>query len=449
MASWKIAPAILIALILASAAACSGGTKEAAPDKEATPRADLPVDKRLTDPYEPLVSIATETLGKSVEAFEEGVQSVRMEMVFNSWSGGEAQASVAEMWAKEPNQFYMTVEVPENDFVPDIGDTFEILLVDDKLYMTDIVFGSGGPFYMDFSDHSADDPVVEQTFADEFLLDYPRLVEEFGDDVEDLGEESIDGGTFRHFRVTIDLSDCVDALSQSVVQPEVLGGELPSPTQIWEEDHELEMDVWVYPETSLPHKIETGWEFEHDGETAGFEMSISFFDYNEEFDLPEPPANARSFESVVDDWLKEIQDPETFDGVVTGGGTLEVAGPLRVRDLNFDGVIDGEDEIAVELRVAAGSPPFSMQDIFASDVVKYVDAEGRLDVTEVGITPIYGNGNDLMEPGERFEFTFKMPGEAVLSPNETFTIEVSPAESGVLLISRTMPPEISPEIVLN
>jgi flagellin FlaB len=123
-------------------------------------------------------------------------------------------------------------------------------------------------------------------------------------------------------------------------------------------------------------------------------------------------------------------------------GTLELRGPVTVIDVNDDGVIDGSDDIVLDLRNVPGGGAVLVDPAAdtGSLIINYVDAQGRVAGVAYAVAEISGDGDNLLETGELFEITVNPPAGFRLDVNETFSLEIMPPGGAVLIINRTMPP---------
>ena len=133
--------------------------------------------------------------------------------------------------------------------------------------------------------------------------------------------------------------------------------------------------------------------------------------------------------------------------------TGDVIGYDNSADVNGDGGLDGDiDQIQFVIELTAGGSPV---DIGASSgaggslVVSYLDTEtfdASLDWTSQKLGN-YGDTDDVLEQGEKFQITADVPTGALLStpattPNTPFTLQVQPKDGAPLPLSRTAPPQI-------
>ncbi len=136
-----------------------------------------------------------------------------------------------------------------------------------------------------------DAQTLQDTFSDHSLVDYAALVQSVGGEVEDLGDETIDGGTYRHYRGTVDFADLSGAFNDAVGASEDLNlDDVSGP---------LTFDVWVDPDSYLPYKLTAGGEFAFGADAMVFDATMLFTSYNEPVDIPGAPADAIPLAGVI------------------------------------------------------------------------------------------------------------------------------------------------------
>jgi outer membrane lipoprotein-sorting protein len=307
---WKILPAFLAALLLALALACSGGGTNTDSSGGDAPRGaengdepDAGSNNGSDGGSDELVSNATDVLGASVQSFNDDIESVRAEFEMLMEGGSTTVSAGGEFAYKHPDQLYMTMNFDTND--PSVGDlgelgTMEILFLGEEFYMYMPFFG--GWFVVSVDELGEDFASFEGLLDEHSPFDYGGLIDALGDSVDDLGEESIDGGTFRHYRVTVDAQDVYDAFGDSLGdgfgENDTLGID-DLPTDVL--SGPMMMDIWVDADSFLPHKLEASAGFDVDGASTSMTFSVRFTDYNADFDLPDPPADAQPIDQLFGD----------------------------------------------------------------------------------------------------------------------------------------------------
>ena len=267
-------PLTLVAMLFVLAAACnSGGT--------APTTSDQPVDQTDGQSSDLVSSDPLAVLAASAESFQEEVESLQAEMEFSISAGGFDVDVSADLAFQAPDQMYMTMDLTG------LGE-FEMLLLGTDIYMN--VPGQGWVVFslddLGLDDLGVDVETLQDTFNDHSLIDYEALVDSVGGDIEDLGEETLEGGTFRHFRGTIDFADVSAAFSDAFGATDNLNlDDVSGP---------LTFDVWVYTDSFLPHKLTASGEFAFGADSMVFDATMLFTGYNEPVEIPAPPADVVS-----------------------------------------------------------------------------------------------------------------------------------------------------------
>lgn len=311
---WKTLPAFLLALVLAVAVACGGGGNDDATSNQDSTGGDAPSaantdgDGDSSDvvsndgdggslngaPGDLLVSNATEVLGASAESFSEDITSMRAEFVMSVESADMTVGASGDFAFKSPDQVYMTMDIDSDDSaLIDLGElgTFEVLVLGNEFYVNIPLLG--GWFVMSGEDVVGDFGDFDSLLEGHSPFDYQMLIDALGDSVEDLGEESVDGGIYHHYQVTVDAQDVYDAFAEAFGESETLGIE-DVPTDAL--SGPMVMDIWVYADSFLPYKLEASASFVEFGQTTDMTFSMKFTDYNVDFDMPDPPDDAQSFD---------------------------------------------------------------------------------------------------------------------------------------------------------
>lgn len=133
-----------------------------------------------------------------------------------------------------------------------------------------------------------------------------------------------------------------------------------------------------------------------------------------------------------------------FAGLEKARGNLELRGSVVVSDANSSGTITNADNIKLNIALAAGGTPVTVDPAATTNsvVINYIDAQDRVADATYSVVKVLGDSDNLLETGELFELTVAPPGTSTLVANEVFTLEVVPPQGGTLLVNRTMPPVI-------
>ncbi len=287
-------PLTLLALLLALAVACGsgGGTVPTTSDQPASGD-DASKDLVASSPLD--------VLSASAESFQQDVDSLQAQLEFNIVAGGFPISTAANLAFQAPDQMHMTMDLTG------LG-TFEMLMLGTDIYMNIppqgwVVFSVEDLFGdLGLADLGVDADTFQDLFDDHSLVDYEALVNSVGGDIEDLGKETLEGGTFRHFRGTIDFADVSAAFSDALGATDDLDlDDVSGP---------LTFDAWVDPDTFLPHKLTTSGEFDFGADSMVFDATMTFSNYNEPVEIPGAPADAVSIAELFSGLLEGFEGSE-------------------------------------------------------------------------------------------------------------------------------------------
>ncbi len=247
---------------------------------------------------EPLVSNAIEVLGASVERFQQEVSALRGEAEFNMAFSGVSIEGTATFVFQAPDQMYLTMDFTGGSSSGDSGltldlsglGTVEMLMQGTEFYLKYPFLGDQW-LVMSLTDFGVDAEQFRELSSNHSLVDYQALVESLGATVEELGEETVDGGTYTHYRATLDLADAL-AAAEAVLGS---GEDLSIPSGF---GGPMVIDFWLEPDSLLPYKFVMTGEFGMQGQAMGFDMTLWFFDYNQPVEIPEAPADAVPFDEL-------------------------------------------------------------------------------------------------------------------------------------------------------
>ena len=252
----RVLPLALAATLFVLASACSSGGGG---------------DTVSVDPLEVLAS--------SAQSFQEEVRSVESDLEFNINAGGLDLGTSSQMTYQAPDQMHLAMSATG------VGE-FEMLALGSEMYLNVLSIG-----WISFSLDDAgleeiglDAAALEKTFSDHSVLDYATLMQNVDSDVEDLGDETLDGATYRHYRGSVDFADLVAAFSDASGASSGLG--------LDEVSGALTFDVWLDPDGYLPYKLTASGEFPFGIDTMAFDATMFFTGYNESVDIPGAPADA-------------------------------------------------------------------------------------------------------------------------------------------------------------
>ena len=285
----RLLPLALAATLFVLASACSsGGTTKTTSDQADGQSSDLV----SMDPLD--------VLSASAESFQEEVQSLEVDLQFVINVGGLDIDSSAEMAFQAPDQMYLTMTASG------LG-SFEMLMLGTDIYMNVppqgwIVFSLDD---LGLEEIGLDAETLQDTFSDHSLLDYGALIQSLSGEVEDLGDETIDGGTYRHYRGTVEFADLSAAFNDAVGASEDLNlNDISGP---------LTFDVWVEPDSYLPYKLTASGEFAFGADAMVFDATMLFTSYNEPVEIPDAPQDAVSMGELFGGLLEGLEGLEGFE----------------------------------------------------------------------------------------------------------------------------------------
>ncbi len=279
----RVLPLALAATLFVLASACgSGGTGSTTSDQTDGQSSDLVSSEPL------------KVLSESAESFQDEVQSLEADLQFSINVDGLDIVTSAEMAFQAPDQMHMTMTITG------LGE-FEMLMLGTDIYMNVppmgwIIFSLDD---LGLEELGLDAQTLQDAFSDHSLVDYAALVESVDGEVEDLGDETIDGGTYRHYRGTMDLADLSAAFNDAVGASEGLDLEDVSGP--------LTFDVWVDPDSYLPYKLTAGGEFAFGADAMVFDAEMLFTGYNEPVEIPDAPQDAVSLGELFGGLLEGLE----------------------------------------------------------------------------------------------------------------------------------------------
>ncbi len=282
----RVLPLALAATLFVLASACgSGGGGGTTSDQTDGQSSDLVSSEPL------------KVLSESAESFQDEVQSLEADLQFSINVDGLDIVTSAEMAFQAPDQMHMTMTITG------LGE-FEMLMLGTDIYMNVppmgwIIFSLDD---LGLEELGLDAQTLQDAFSDHSFVDYAALVESVDGEVEDLGDETIDGGTYRHYRGTLDLADLSAAFNDAVGASEGLDLEDVSGP--------LTFDVWVDPDSYLPYKLTAGGEFAYGADAIVFDAEMLFTGYNEPVEIPDAPQDAVSLGELFGGLLEGLEGLE-------------------------------------------------------------------------------------------------------------------------------------------
>lgn len=184
-----------------------------------------------------------------------------------------------------PDQMHMTMDLTG------VG-SLEMLMLDRGIHVNIpmqgwVVMSAEG---VGLAELGLDTGAFQDSLSNHSIVDYGAILDSLGGDVEGLGEETVDGGTYRHYRGTVDFGDIAAAFGDAFDTTEDVDlGSASGP---------LTFDAWVDPETGLPYVLTATGEFAFGADAMVFDASMRFTEYNEPVEMPGPPEDAVSFSDL-------------------------------------------------------------------------------------------------------------------------------------------------------
>jgi hypothetical protein len=264
--------------VLAGSSVSDDETEDGGDDSTGDTGGDDPIDLVSADPVA--------VLAESARSFEEEVTSLEMEMVMTFASEGFTIDASAEMVFQAPDSMYMTIDMG-------ILGSAEMLVLGDEMYMN--IPGQGWVVFsleellggMSLDELGFDSGALEEQWSEHSLIDLQAVFEGLGGTIEDLGDETIDGKTLRHYRGLLDVAAAAAALGD-------MGGFDFESVDIGEVNGPISFDFWFDPETLLPHRMTMHGEVSAVGEEVTMDIDVMLTGYNEPVTIPDAPADATS-----------------------------------------------------------------------------------------------------------------------------------------------------------
>jgi flagellin FlaB len=127
-----------------------------------------------------------------------------------------------------------------------------------------------------------------------------------------------------------------------------------------------------------------------------------------------------------------------YAGLAKTRGTMELSSGV-VANSNGTNVTTVE----FDMTLAAGGDSVNLDPTATSNrtVISYIDSSQVVNDVVYTVTPISGNANTLLEPGELLRITIDLPAAGVtVGTNQTFTLEIKPPTGSYMVLQRTTPP---------
>lgn len=126
-----------------------------------------------------------------------------------------------------------------------------------------------------------------------------------------------------------------------------------------------------------------------------------------------------------------------YAGLAKTRGTMELSSSV-VANSNGTNLTTVEFDITL----AAGGDSVNLDPTATTNrtVISYIDATQVINDITYTATPITGNANTLLEPGELIRISIDLAGAgATVGVNQTFTLEVKPPTGSYMVLQRTTP----------
>ena len=146
--------------------------------------------------------------------------------------------------------------------------------------------------------------------------------------------------------------------------------------------------------------------------------------------------------------LDQARSSLALKGNVVGMGTPGSPGTLDQVVFTVGNALNGE---AIDLTPPTDDSGMAADGSSNVTVISYQDQEQRLDDLSWTVKKLGDDdGDDLLEPGEKFEITVNLGAVSpTIGPYTTFAVEVKPPKGSVLVIQQTTPAIIDTVMILN
>lgn len=136
-----------------------------------------------------------------------------------------------------------------------------------------------------------------------------------------------------------------------------------------------------------------------------------------------------------------------YAGLAKTRGTMELSSSVVA---NSNGA--NLTTIGFDITLAAGGDSVNLDPTATTNrtVVSYIDANLVINDVAYTATPITGNANTLLEPGELIRINIDLAGAgATVGINQIFSLEIKPPTGSYLVLQRMTPPALLPINNLN
>ncbi|MBF6600649.1 MAG: flagellin [Dehalococcoidia bacterium] len=137
-----------------------------------------------------------------------------------------------------------------------------------------------------------------------------------------------------------------------------------------------------------------------------------------------------------------------YAGLAKTRGTMELSSGVIANSANTSTI----STVEFDMTLAAGGDSVNLDPTATTNrtVISYIDSSQVKNDMTYTVTPITGNANTLLEPGELLRITVDLAGNGVtVGTNATFSLELKPPTGSYLVIQRTTPPALETVNELN
>jgi flagellin FlaB len=131
-----------------------------------------------------------------------------------------------------------------------------------------------------------------------------------------------------------------------------------------------------------------------------------------------------------------------YAGLAKTRGTMELSSGVIATSNTTTGITG----LTFDVALAAGGDAVNLDPAATTNrtVISYIDTSTTVSNVTYTVTPLVGNADNLLQPGELFEVQIDttQAGFPVIGANAVFTLEVKPPSGSFMVIQRTIPGSI-------
>jgi hypothetical protein len=259
---------VVLGLACLLAAAC-GGDKAPETSTNSAPDVNAPAAS------EELVS-ASAVLGNAARNAKE-VDSFRGVMEMEMSFGPMSMEIDGDLVFRAPDASYVTMDM--------FGQQLEVLVYGVNVYMR---LPGDDWMMLDLASAGIDLGALEGIAENKGFMDLQALADSLGE-LEELGDDTIDGKTYAHYRAEPDFEDLMAQLPEGFFDPSLVD-------QVEGAVDWVNFEFWIDETTELPRRFEMAMEMELEGESSSVLMAFDFLEYNTPVDIPAEPVDAPPFD---------------------------------------------------------------------------------------------------------------------------------------------------------